>query len=191
MLITLIFSCSVTKKAQRKLRKADKLIKEAGVMAPSLFDTVYVTKVDTVILQKDSITTSLKLVMDTIKVDSLVDELIEMRKKGMKTETITKFIYEEIIPDVTYNSKDSLKIIVDNETHYVRFAMDISIRNDNLVVSAKPLDNVPIVTEKTVVDIDATKKGRFWPGFATGAGIIILLVLAAWILRGVLTNAVG
>jgi len=145
--LILISSCSVTKKAQRKLRRADKLMKEAGYLAPQLFDTVFVLKRDTIVLNKDSLVTSVRLVLDTTKVDSLIDQLIILRAEGRETETITKLIYEEVMPDLTYASKDSLRIVVEGKERWLRFSTSIMIRDDKLIVTTKPLDNVSYVIE--------------------------------------------
>lgn len=186
-IVLLFSSCSSVKVAKRKLRKADKLIKEAGMLAPSLFDTVWVTKRDTIMLTKDSLVTHVKLTVDTVKVDSLIDRLVEMRAQGLETKIITKLIYEEVLPDLTYNSKDSIKIIVDGKDRWLRFSTSIKIRDDQLAVVTRPLDNVEYTVEKAVINIDAVRKNwwqdwKFWVMVAIIAAFFIFKeALITWI----------
>ena len=168
LIILVVFaSCGSIKKAQRKARRADKLLKEAGMLAPSIMDTIFITKRDTIVLTKDSLVTKVRLTLDTVKVDSLIDELVELRSKGLETKTVTKLIYEEILPDLTYTSKDSIPITVDEKVRWLRFSISVNIRDDELVIITKPLDNVEYTVEKAVVSIDAVRKNwwqdwKFW-----------------------------
>jgi len=186
--LILISSCSVTKKSRRKLRKADKLIKEARIMSPSLFDTVYVTKRDTLVLTKDSLITDVSLVLDTVKVDSLIDKLVELRNKGLETKTVTRLIYEEVMPDLTYASKDSIKISVEGKERWLRFSTSIKIRDDRLVVVTKPLDNVSYTVEKAVVSIDARKIGNFWRGVLFGVLGTLIAIFLLWFFKGAIST---
>ena len=153
-------------------------------MSPSLFDTVYVTKRDTLVLTKDSLVTDIRLTLDTVKVDSLIDKLVELRSKGMETETITKLIYEEVMPDLTYASKDSIKISVEGEARWLRFSTSINIRDDRLVVTTKPLDNVAYTVTKAVVSIDARKIGNFWRGVFFGVLGTLIVLFLLWFFKG-------
>ena len=186
--LALLISCSSTRKAGRKLRKADKLIKEAKVLAPSLFDTVYVTKTDTLVLTKDSLITHVKVTVDTVKVDSLLNKLVELKNQGLKTEVITRLIYEEIMPDLTNTSQDSLKIIVEGKERWLRFSTSIRLKDDNLVVVTRPLNDVSYTVETAIVNIDARKKGRFWRGVLFGSIGTFLLILLGWIFRGIIST---
>ena len=184
LLIALMISCSATKKAKRKYRKADKLMKEAGILAPQLADTVFIVKMDTVILNKDSIQVRTRLLLDTVKVDRIIEKLILVREEGGDTRALKKEIYEELLPDLHYSNVDSLKITIDNKDHFVRFKMDVSIEDDVLVVTARPTDNVPFVSVKQEINIDAKKMGRFWRGFGFGSIFIIIVFIVLWFLRG-------
>jgi hypothetical protein len=185
MILTLLLSsCSATKKAKRKYRKADKLMKEAGILAPQLADTVFIVKMDTVILNKDSIQVRTRLLLDTVKVDRIIEKLILVREEGGDTRALKKEIYEELLPDLHYSNIDSLKITIDNKDHFVRFKMDVSIEDDDLVVTARPTDNVPFVSVKQEINIDAKKMGRFWRGFGFGSLFIIIVFIVLWFLRG-------
>jgi hypothetical protein len=184
LIIALMFSCSATKKAKRKYRKADKLMKEAGILAPQLADTIFIVKMDTVILNKDSIQVRTRLLLDTVKVDRIIEKLILVREEGGDTRALKKEIYEELLPDLHYSNIDSLKITIDNKDHFVRFKMDVSIEDDVLVVTARPTDNVPFVSVKQEINIDAKKMGRFWRGFGFGSLFIIIVFIVLWFLRG-------
>lgn len=153
-------------------------------MSPSLFDTVYVTKRDTLVLTKDSLITHVKLTIDTVKVDSLMDRLVELRNQGLKTEVITKLIYEEIIPDLTYTSKDSIKISVEGKERWLRFSTSIKLRDDKLIVVTKPLDNVSYTVETAVVSIDARKIGNFWRGLLFGVLGTLIILFLLWFFKG-------
>jgi hypothetical protein len=184
LIIALMFSCSATKKAKRKYRKADKLMREAGILAPQLSDTIFIVKMDTVILNKDSIQVRTRLLLDTVKVDRIIEKLILVREEGGDTRALKKEIYEELLPDLHYSNIDSLKITIDNKDHFVRFKMDVSIEDDILVVTARPTDNVPFVSVKQEINIDAKKMGRFWRGFGFGSLFIIIVFVVLWFLRG-------
>ncbi len=184
IIFAILASCSVTKQSRRKLRRADRLIKEAQIMSPSLFDTVYVTKRDTLVLTKDSLVFETKLTLDTVKVDSLIDRLVELRNKGLKTETITKLIYEEVMPDLTYTSKDSIKITVEGEERWLRFSTSINLKDDRLMVITKPLDNVAYTVTKAVVSIDARKIGNFWRGLLFGVLGTLIAIFLLWFFKG-------
>ncbi len=153
-------------------------------MSPSLFDTVYVTKRDTLVLTKDSLITDIRLTLDTVKVDSLIDKLIDLKNKGLKTETITRLIYEEVMPDLTYASKDSIKISVEGKERWLRFSTSIKIRDDRLVVTTKPLDNVSYTVTKAVVSIDARKIGNFWRGVLFGVLGTLIAIFLLWFFKG-------
>lgn len=184
-------SCSATKTAKRKYRKAEKLMREAGALAPQLADTVFIVERDTVIINKDSIRFETKLLLDTVKVDSIITKLIRVKEEGGDIRALKQEIYEELLPDLNYESRDSLRIEIDEQEHFVRFNMRIVIKDDNLVVTAHPLDNVPFTSIKQEINIDAQKKGRFWKGVLVGAVGILILLLLAWIFRGVLSSAVS
>jgi len=186
-MILIITSCAPTKIAKRKLRKADKLIKEATILAPELIETEVITKVDTLVLTKDSLVTKIRLTLDTAKVDSLITELQELKSKGLDTRVIREQIFKEIIPDLTYATKDSIRIGVEGEDRWLRFSVNIQIRDDELTVVTQALDNVNYTVEKTINKIDATRNGfwkdwRFW--------LIIIITASAWFLRGIIGTVI-
>jgi hypothetical protein len=185
--LILISSCSVTNKAKRKLRKADKLIKEATILAPELVKTEVITKVDTLVLTKDSLVTKIRLTLDTAKVDSLIVELQELKEKGLDTKVIREQIFKEIIPDLTYATKDSIRIEVEGEEHWLRFDIAIQIRDDTLTVVTQALDNVNYTVEKTVNNIDATRKS-FWQDWKLW--LLIAVGVGLWFLRGIIGTAI-
>jgi hypothetical protein len=188
--ILLISSCSVTNKSKRKLRRADKLIKEARIMSPSLFDTVYVIKRETLVLTRDSLITQVEITVDTLKVDSLLNQLVELRNQGVETDTIVKLLYREMMPELTYTSEDSIKIFVEEKVRWLKFSTSITLENAKLKVITKPLGNVTYTVEKAVVTIDAKKVGRFWRGVLFGVIGTFILLIVAWVFRGAITTGV-
>ena len=100
-------------------------MKEAGILAPQLADTVFIIERDTVVLNKDSIRFETKLLLDTIKVDNIIEKLILVRENGGDTRALKSEIYEELLPDLHYRSQDSLKVVIDEEVHWVRFDMEV------------------------------------------------------------------
>ncbi len=190
ILVILVSSCSPTKVAKRKYRRADKLFKEAGMLAPHLADTVFITKRDTLVLTKDSLITHVELSIDTVKVDSLLNKLVALRNQGVETKTITKLIYEEIMPDLTYTSEDSIKIFIEGKERWLNFSTSIELEDTNLKVVTKPLGNVVYTVEKAVVTIDARKMGRFWRGVLFGIIGTFILLIVAWVFRGAITTGI-
>lgn len=156
-------------------------------------DTVYVLKTDTIMLTKDSLITKVNLRLDTAKVDSLILELIGLKANGEpeKIRAVERLIYKEIIPDLTYTNKDSLKIMVDDKPQWVRFDVNISIREDSLTVITKPTGDITYVSEKAVVSIDARKMGRWWKGFQWGMLAMLIIVVALWFFRGAIGAAIN
>ena len=65
-----------------------------------------------------------------------------------------------------------------------------TIEDDNLIVVGRPVDNVPFVSVKQEINIDAQKKGRFWKGFLWGGISIIAILVALWFLRGIISTAI-
>ncbi len=185
-----MFSCSATKKAKRKYRKADKLMREAGILDPSIADTVWVLKTDTLMLTKDSIRTEIRLKLDTVKVDSIIEKLIYLRSQGADTRALRQEIYDELIPDMHYSNTDSLRVDINDETHYIRFNIDVNLDDDVLVITTKPTSNVPIKTSVATVAIDARKMGRWWKGFMWGGISILLILVVLWFLRGTIGTAI-
>ena len=190
ILTILVSSCSSTNIAKRKYRKANKLMREAGMLAPQLADTVFITKRDTLILTRDSLVTHVKLSMDTAKVNSLLDKIIELRSQGVETDTIEKFLYREIMPELTYSSEDSIKIFVEEKVRWLKFSTSIKLEDAKLKVVTKPLGNVTYTVEKAVVTIDARKMGRFWKGVLFGVIGTFILLIVAWVFRGAITTGV-
>ncbi len=190
LLILTLASCSPTKIAKRKYRKAQKLMEQAGRLDPAIADTVWILKTDTLILSKDSLVTKIKLVLDTIKIDSLIDKLAELKTKGADTRAVRHEIFKEIVPDVNYHSIDSLPVTINGQTTFIRFDIAITIQEDELLVITKPISNVPIVTSTAIVSIDARKTGRFWRGVMWGSIGTLLILVALWFLRGVIGTAI-
>lgn len=201
--LILINSCTITKllkttstpseirKAKRKFRKADKLIKEATILAPELVKVNKIVKMDTMWLNKDSIIFETKFELDTVEVDRIIDKLIIIREEGGDTRGLRQEIYNELLPDMNYKSRDSLKIIVDDKVHYVRFDAHITIIDDKLNVTVIPVDNVPFVSIEQITNIDAAKvKGNFWKGLKWGVGITFLLLIVLWFFRGIISTAI-
>ena len=188
ILIILVSSCSPTKVAKRKYRKANKLMREAGMLAPQLADTVFITKRDTLILTRDSLVTHVEITVDTLKVDSLLNQLVELRNQGVETKTITKLIYEEIMPELTYSSEDSIKIFVEEKVRWLKFSTSIKLEDAKLKVITKPLGNVTYTVEKAVVSIDARKIGNFWRGVMFGIIGTFIVLLVLWMFRGTITT---
>ncbi len=189
LILAILTSCSPTKIAKRKYRKAQKLMEEAGRIAPNLADTVWILERDTIMLTKDSLRTEIKLTLDSGRVDSLIDKIVQLREQGLETRTITKMIYEEVIPDLNYASVDSLPIVLDGVTTFIRYDINITIKDDLLKVVTKPINNIPIVTQKAVVTIDARKMGRFWKGVMWGSIGTLLILVALWFLKGIIGTA--
>lgn len=155
------------------------------MLAPSIMDTVFITKVDTIVLTKDSLITKVNLRLDTTKVDSLISELISLRAKGdpETARTVERLIYKEIIPDLTYSNVDSLKITIDGKVQWIRFNVDIKIRDDKLTVVTKPTGDITYVSETAVVSIDARRKS-FWQDWKLW--VLLGVIAAVWFFRGIL-----
>ncbi|NOQ49334.1 MAG: hypothetical protein GQ553_01525 [Nitrosomonadaceae bacterium] len=165
-------------------------MKEAGILDPAIADTVFILKTDTLVLNKDSIITRINLVLDTAKVDSLVDRLIQLKKEGGDTRAVRHEIFKEIIPDMSYSNIDSLKVVIDKTTHYIRFEIKVDLDDDQLKIITKPTSNIPIVTSTAEINIDARKMGRFWKGVQWGSLGTILILVILWFLRGVISTAI-
>lgn len=158
--------------------------------SPQLFDTLRIIKTDTVYLTKDSIQIQTKLLLDTIKVDNLIEKLIIVKQEGGDIRALKKEIYQELLPDLHYKNTDSLRIVIDGKDHFVRFDMTVVIEDDVLKVSAKPVDNVPFVSVTQEINIDAKKMGRFWKGVQWGSLGTILILVILWFLRGIIGTAI-
>lgn len=180
-------SCSPLKIAQRKARKADRLLKEAGILAPSIMDTVYVLKTDTLILTKDSLVSEVNLVLDSTKVDSLINELVRLKIKGSDTRAIKKELLKEAIPDVHYHNIDSLPVTIDGVTSFIRYDINITLEDDKLRLVVKPINNIPIVTSTATISIDATRK-RWWQDWTFW--VIVAIIAAIWFFRGILGEVI-
>lgn len=197
LFVLTLSSCSPLKKAQRKARKADMLLKEAAILAPEIMDTLWVMSRDTVTITNDSLIYSNSIVLDTAKVDSLIRELVILKTKDgakgdpegtRKTHSIIyKKIYEEILPDTTFVSIDSLRMIIDGKDVFVRFKADITLSKGRLSTSIKALDDINYVSKKAVVEIDARRKSffqdwKFWLiGIIVGLFLIFRSTIRIWI----------
>lgn len=186
--LILISSCSAVKTAKRKSRRAHKLLEQAGELAPSIMDTVWVIKTDTITIKEDSIVFHNQIVLDTSAVDSLISELIGLKANGEpeKTKYIRELIYRELIPDTTFHSVDTLNITIDDKEQYVRFSADIILQDGMLSVSIKSLDDIHYTSETAEISIDARKMGRWWKGFQWGGLSMLLILVALWFFRGII-----
>lgn len=186
--LILISSCSAIKTAKRKSRKAHKLLEQAGQLAPSIMDTVWVIERDTITLTEDSIVFRNQIVIDSTAVDSLILELIGLKANGEpeKIKHIKELIYKELIPDTTFHSVDTLTITIDEEKQNIRFSADIILKDGMMSVSIKPVDDIAYVSKTAEVSIDARKMGRWWKGFQWGGLSMLLILVALWFFRGII-----
>lgn len=189
--LLLLSSCSAIKTAKRKSRRAHKLLEQAGQLAPSIMDTVWVIERDTIVITNDSIVFHNQVVLDTATVDSLILELIGLKAKGEpeKTRIIRELIYRELLPDTTFHSVDTLTITIDDERQHIRFSADIILLDGMMSVSIKPIDNIHYVSKTAEITIDARKMGRWWKGFQWGGLAMLLILVALWFFRGVIGAA--
>ena len=193
IILLIVNSCGSTRKAQRKARKVNKLLTEIKVLDSNILDSVE-TKTKEKIVFKDSLTTEIKLVQDTAKVDSLLNVYAELKKhnESNPSEATTKTIYkirdriiEEVLPDTTYIAHDSLVVNIQGENQTIHFKTSVDFVKGIVTITTTPESSLTFIATETNVNIDAVRK-RWYQDWSFW--LIAAIIATLYLLRSAITT---